>query len=60
MASIIDYREGTTCFHRANPVSKIAFAAGVCVASFLAQGYPALLGILALVCVVGADRKSVV
>ena len=54
MASIIDYREGTTCFHRANPVSKIAFAAGVCVASFLAQGYPALLGILALVCVVGA------
>lgn len=53
MAAIIDYSEGTTCFHRANPVSKIVFAVCVCVAAFLAQGYPALVGILAFVTLVG-------
>lgn len=54
MINVIDYVDGTTFLHRLNPVSKLALATGIIVATFLAQGFPALIGLLALTLALGA------
>ena len=54
MASVLDYSEGTTLLHRANPVTKVVLAVCVCVATFLAQGYGMLLGVLLFLVALGA------
>lgn len=54
MASVLDYHEGTTLLHRANPITKVAFAICVCVATFLANSYLMLAGIIVLLVLVGA------
>ncbi len=47
MSNAVEYSEGTSPLHRANPVSKVFLAICICVSTFLAQGYPMLLGLLA-------------
>ena len=54
MVNVIDYVPGTTLLHRLNPVSKLALAAGIIAATFLAGTYPALIGLLALTLALGA------
>ncbi len=53
MVNVIDYVDGSTLLHRLNPVAKLALASGVIIATFLASGYPALLGLLALTLATG-------
>ena len=53
MASILDYSEGTTALHRANPLTKVALAICICAAVFLAQEYCSLLALLLLVIAIG-------
>lgn len=53
MTSVLDYHEGATLLHRANPITKVAFAVCVCVATLLAGGYPMLVGIIVLLVLVG-------
>ena len=45
MNSIIDYVPGDSLLHRLNPVTKLALAAAIIVATFLADTYAALLGL---------------
>lgn len=54
MINVIDYVPGTTVLHRLNPVTKLALATSIIVATFLAQTYAALLGLLALTLALGA------
>ena len=54
MVSVIDYVPGDTLLHRLNPVTKLAIAAAIIVAMFLADTYPMLLGLLALTFALGA------
>lgn len=53
MSGILDYQEGHSIFHKANPITKVLFAACMCLATFLAQSYAALVALLALIVVVG-------
>lgn len=48
MLNVIDYVPGTTALHKLNPVSKLALAAAIIIATFLAQSWVALVGLLAL------------
>lgn len=48
MVNVIDYIPGNTILHRLNPVAKLGLAAGIIIATFLAQTYPMLLGLLVL------------
>ena len=48
MTSVIDYVDGDSVLHRLNPVTKLALAAAIILATFLADTYPMLLGLLAL------------
>ena len=54
MVNVIDYQPGDTLLHRLNPVVKLALAAGIIVATFLATTYPCLIGLLALTLALGA------
>ena len=54
MINVIDYVPGTTVLHRLNPVTKLALATSIIVATFLAQTYAALLGLFALTLALGA------
>ena len=54
MVNVIDYVPGTTVLHRLNPVAKLALAAGIIVATFLADTFPMLVGLLALTLLLGA------
>ena len=54
MVSVIDYVPGDTLLHRLNPVTKLAVAAAIIVATFLAGTYPMLLGLIALTLALGA------
>lgn len=54
MTSIIDYVPGSTLLHRLNPVTKLALAAAIIAATFLADTYALLLGLLALTFALGA------
>ena len=48
MTNVIDYLPGETVLHRLNPVAKLALAACIILATFLAQSFAALVGLLAL------------
>lgn len=54
MTSVIDYVPGDTLLHRLNPVAKLALAAAIIAATFLADTYALLLGLLALTFALGA------
>lgn len=58
MLNAIDYVPGNTLLHRLNPVTKLALAAAIIIATFLADTYPMLLGLLALTFALGAYAKS--
>lgn len=53
MVNVIDYVPGDTLLHRLNPIAKLAIAAGIIVATFVADTYPMLFGLLALTLVLG-------
>ncbi|MDN0056463.1 energy-coupling factor transporter transmembrane component T family protein [Collinsella ihumii] len=48
MLNVIDYVPGDTLLHRLNPVTKLALAAAIIAATFLSDGYAALMGLLVL------------
>lgn len=54
MTSVIDYVAGDTLLHRLNPITKLAVAAAVVVATLLADTYPLLVGLIALTLAIGA------
>ncbi len=54
MVNVIDYMPGDTLLHRLNPVTKLAVAAAIVIATFLADTYPALVALLALTLALGA------
>ena len=54
MLNVIDYVPGDTLLHRLNPVTKLALAAAIIAATFLSDGYPALVGLLALTLLLAA------
>ena len=54
MFNIIDYVPGTTLLHRLNPVTKLAIAAAIVVATFLADTYALLFALFALTLCLGA------
>lgn len=58
MLNAIDYVPGNTLLHRLNPVTKLALAAAIIIATFLADTYPMLLGLLTLTFALGAYAKS--
>lgn len=53
MSNAIEYSEGSSLLHRTNPVAKVFLALSICVATFLAQGYPMLLVLLAFTVAMG-------
>lgn len=55
MASMLDYAQGDSFLHRANPVAKVAVAVSVCIAVFLADGYPLLIALFLFVIALGAS-----
>lgn len=54
MTSVIDYIPGTSLLHRLNPVTKLALAAGIILATFLGDTYPLLIALLVLTFALGA------
>ncbi len=54
MLNVIDYVPGDTLLHRLNPVAKLALAASIIAATFLSDGYPALVGLLAITLLLAA------
>ena len=58
MTSVIDYIPGTSLLHRLNPVTKLALAAGIILATFLGDTYPLLIALLALTFAMGAYARA--
>ena len=58
MTSVIDYIPGTSLLHRLNPVTKLALAAGIILATFLGDPYPLLVALLALTFALGAYARA--
>lgn len=58
MTNVIDYLPGETVLHRLNPVAKLALTACIILATFLAQSFAALVGLLALTLCLGAYAGS--
>ena len=58
MGSVIDYTEGTSFLHKANPVAKLVFALELFVAAFAAQGTLEVLAVLALTVCVGIVSQN--
>lgn len=58
MTSVIDYIPGTSLLHRLNPVTKLALAAGIILATFLGDTYPLLVALLALTFALGAYARA--
>ncbi len=54
MVNVIDYIPGDTLLHRLNPVAKLALAAGIIIATFCADTFPLLIGLLLLTLALGA------
>ncbi len=54
MGSVIDYIPGDSLLHRLNPVTKLALAAAIILATFLGDTYPLLIGLLVLTFALGA------
>ncbi|MBM6774347.1 energy-coupling factor transporter transmembrane component T family protein [Olsenella profusa] len=59
MVSVIDYVPGDTLLHRLNPVTKLAVAAAIIVATFLADTYPVLVGLIALTLALGVYTGAI-
>ncbi|MGI6754917.1 MAG: energy-coupling factor transporter transmembrane component T family protein [Atopobiaceae bacterium] len=57
MVNVIDYVPGKTLLHSLCPISKLAIAAGIIIATFLANSYALLIGLLALTLLLGAYAK---
>ena len=57
MVNVIDYVPGTTLLHRLNPVTKLAIAVAIILATFLSETFPLLLGLLALTLLLGAYAR---
>ena len=53
MLNVIDYVPGTTMLHRLNPVTKLALAASIIIASIQADGYAALIALLLITLLLG-------
>ena len=47
MLNVIDYVPGDTLLHHLNPVTKLALAAAIIIATFLSDTFATLLGLLA-------------
>lgn len=58
MTSVIDYIPGTSLLHRLNPVTKLALAASIILATFLGDTYPLLIALLALTFALGAYARA--
>ena len=58
MTNVIDYIPGTSLLHRLNPVTKLALAAGIILATFLGDTYPLLIVLLALTFALGAYARA--
>ncbi|MDM8245320.1 energy-coupling factor transporter transmembrane component T [Collinsella tanakaei] len=54
MLNVIDYVPGDTLLHRLSPVTKLALAAAIIAATFLANTYAALVGLLVLTLLLAA------
>ena len=54
MLDVIDYTPGKSLLHRLNPVTKLALAAAIITATFLAQSPFVLMALLALTLGIGA------
>ncbi len=58
MGSVIDYIPGNSLLHRLNPVTKLALAAAIILATFLGDTYPLLIALLALTFALGAYARA--
>ncbi len=58
MTNVIDYVAGDSLLHRLNPVTKLALAAGIIIATFLGTTYPLLIGLLVVTFALAAYAKS--
>ena len=54
MGSVIDYIPGTSLLHKLNPVTKLALAAAIILATFLGDTFALLIALLALTFALGA------
>lgn len=57
MVNVIDYVPGTTLLHRLNPVTKLAIAVAIILATFLSETFPLLLGLLGLTLLLGVYAR---
>ena len=57
MVNVIDYVPGTTLLHRLNPVTKLAIAVAIILATFLSETFPLLLGLHALTLLLGVYAR---
>lgn len=58
MGSVIDYIPGDSLLHKLNPVSKLALAAAIILATFLGDTYALLIALLALTFALGAYARA--
>lgn len=58
MGSVIDYIPGNSLLHKLNPVTKLALAAAIILATFLGQTYPLLIGLLVLTFALGVYARA--
>jgi energy-coupling factor transport system permease protein len=58
VGSVIDYIPGNSLLHKLNPVTKLALAAAIILATFLGQTYPLLIGLLVLTFALGVYARA--
>ena len=58
MLNVIDYVPGSTVLHKLNPVTKLALAVAIIAATFLADGYAALIALLLLTLILSVYAGS--
>ncbi len=58
MGSVIDYIPGNSLLHRLNPVTKLALAAAIILATFLGDTYALLIALLVLTFALGAYARA--
>ena len=58
MTNVIDYVPGDSLLHRLNPVTKLALAAAIILATFLGDTYVLLIALLVLTLILGIYAKS--
>ena len=57
MTNVIDYVPGDSLLHRLNPVTKLALAAAIILATFLGDTYVLLIALLVLTFILGIYAK---